>query len=75
MIERLGNAIGPFDPELAGDEPAGPNTVLEGWVLIACWRDLDAEDDADPEWTTRLDSSTMPRTRRRGLLYEALKQE
>lgn len=73
LIEALQATIGPTagaDP----DDVVPKMPLLSGWVLFTSWEDFEDADD-DSEWTTMVCSKGMSRTRRIGMITEALGYE
>lgn len=70
LLQELTDLIGPaFDGE-NDDDPDVSNPVLDGWVLVCAWQDL----DTDEGFTTRLGSRGLRAATRSGLLHQALFQ-
>lgn len=73
LIEAQQAIIGPTAGAEADDVvPKMP--LLSGWVLFTSWEDFEDGDD-DSEWTTMVCSKGMSRTRRIGMITEALGYE
>lgn len=73
LIEANKNVIGPAaGAEVDDIIPKMP--LLSGWVLFTSWEDFEDSDD-DAEWTTMVCSRGMSRTRRIGMITEALSYE
>lgn len=66
LTKFLQDHAGLYAPDDEDGKPLnGP--LVTGWVLLSTWID-----DAGQTWVTGLESETMQRTQRKGMLHEAL---